>query len=200
MSLAMVRTPATTPSSLVLPALPGRRNVREAADADRIRRLARELGRSVGAGTRMYLTGGATAVLEGWRASTVDIDVRFDPDSDEALTRIRDLKNELSVNVELASPLDFLPALPEWQQRSRFLFREGNLEVFDFDLYSQALSKLERGFDLDLKDVASMVQSGQVEPAILLQFFEAIEPALFRFPAVDPATLRAAVESLMQEH
>jgi hypothetical protein len=107
--------------------------VREAADADRIRRLARELGRSVGAGTRMYLTGGATAVLEGWRASTVDIDVRFEPDSNEALTKIRDLKNELSVNVELASPLDFLPPLPEWQQRSRFLFREGNLEVLDFD-------------------------------------------------------------------
>jgi hypothetical protein len=30
----------------------------------------------------MYLTGGATAVLEGWRNSTVDIDVRFEPDSD----------------------------------------------------------------------------------------------------------------------
>ena len=117
--------------------------MREAADTDRIRRLAQELGRSVGPGTRMYLTGGATAVLEGWRTSTVDIDVRFDPDSDEALTKIRDLKNELSVNVKLASPLDFLPALPKWQQRSRFLFREGNLEVFDFDLYSQALSKLD---------------------------------------------------------
>jgi len=146
----------------------------------------------------MYLTGGATAVLEGWRASTVDIDVRFEPDSDEALTRIRDLKNELSVNVELASPLDFLPPLPGWQQRSRFLFREGNLEVFDFDLYSQALSKLERGFDLDLEDVASMVRSGQVEPKALLELFEAIEPELFRFPAVDPATLRKSVTSLLQ--
>lgn len=173
--------------------------MREAADADRIRRLARELGRFVGPGTRMYLTGGATAVLQGWRASTVDIDVRFEPDSDEALTRIRDLKNELSVNVELASPLDFLPPLPEWQQRSRFLFREGNLEVFDFDLYSQALSKLERGFDLDLEDVASMVRSGQVEPKALLQLFTAIEPELFRFPAVDPATLRKSITSLLQE-
>lgn len=172
--------------------------MREAADADRIRRLARELGRFVDPGTRMYLTGGATAVLEGWRASTVDIDVRFEPDSDEALTRIRDLKNELSVNVELASPLDFLPPLPGWQQRSRFLFREGNLEVFDFDLYSQALSKLERGFDLDLEDVASMVRSGQVEPKALLELFEAIEPELFRFPAVDPATLRKSVTSLLQ--
>jgi len=43
-----------------------------------VRRLARELGRAVAPGTRMYLTGGATAVLEGWRDSTVDIDVRFE--------------------------------------------------------------------------------------------------------------------------
>jgi len=170
--------------------------VREAADADRIRRLARELGRVVPAGTRMYLTGGATAVLEGWRESTVDVDVRFEPDSDAALTRIRDLKEELSLNIELASPLDFLPPLEGWRERSRFRFREGNLEVFDFDPYSQALSKLERSFTLDLDDVRSMVSSGQVDPKHLLQLFEAIEPELFRFPAVDPASLRVAIEIL----
>lgn len=110
--------------------------MREAADAERIGKLAKELGRVVPPGTRMYLTGGATAVLEGWRDSTVDI----------------------------ASPLDFLPALPGWQGRSRFRFREGNLEVFDFDLYSQALSKLERGFELDLEDVHNMVLANMSNP------------------------------------
>lgn len=170
--------------------------MRKAADAEQIRRLARELGRAVPAGTRMYLTGGATAVLEGWRASTVDIDVRFEPDSDAALSRISEIKERLSVNVELASPLDFLPALPGWQERSRFRFREGNLEVFDFDPYSQALSKLERGFELDLEDVRSMVSSGQVVPTRLAELFGEIEAHLYRFPSVDPASLREAVESL----
>jgi hypothetical protein len=146
----------------------------------------------------MYLTGGATAVLEGWRDSTVDIDVRFEPDSDTALSRIKDLKEELAVNVELASPLDFLPPLDGWRDRSRFRFREGNLEVFDFDPYSQALSKLQRGFELDLKDVQSMVSSGQVEPIQLLELYEGVEPELFRFPAVDPSSLRTAVESLVE--
>ena len=144
----------------------------------------------------MYLTGGATAVLEGWRSTTVDVDVRFEPDSDAALKRIAELKEELSLNVELASPLDFLPALPGWRERSRFRLREGALEVFDFDPYSQALSKLQRGFDLDLADVENMVRSGHVDPATLLSLFEEIEPVLFRFPAVDPPALRAAVESL----
>jgi hypothetical protein len=170
--------------------------VRDAADAQRIRRLAQELGRVVAPGTRMLLTGGATAVLEGWRDSTVDVDVRFEPDSDAALSRIRDLKEELELNVELASPLDFLPALPGWHERCRFLFRERNLEVFDFDPYSQALSKLERGFELDLDDVRHLLESGLVDPIQLLQLFEEVETELFRFPAVDPASLRAAVESL----
>lgn len=172
--------------------------MRRAADPQRIRDLARELGKTVAPETRMYLTGGATAVLEGWRESTVDVDVRFEPDSDSALVRISELKEKLSVNVELASPLDFLPALDGWQDRSRFRFREGNLEVFDFDPYSQALSKLERGFELDLEDVANMVKSEQVEPRKLLELFEGIESELFRFPAIDPGRLRASVESLSQ--
>lgn len=133
--------------------------MRDAADAERIASLARELGRAVAPGTRMYLTGGATAVLEGWRESTADIDVRFEPDSDAALSRIAELKEELSVNVELASPLDFLPALNGWQERSRFRLREGNLEVFDFDPYSQALSKLERGFEVDPAGLRAAVES-----------------------------------------
>ena len=171
--------------------------MRKPADAERIEALARELGRAVPSGSRMYLTGGATAVLEGWRESTVDVDVRFEPDSDAALSRIRDLKEEIEVNVELASPLDFLPALPGWRDRCHFRLRAGNLEVFDFDPYSQAMSKLERGFELDLEDVQSMVGAGLIEPAKLLELFEAIEPELFRFPAVDPESLRAAVERLV---
>jgi hypothetical protein len=67
--------------------------------------------------------------------------------------------------------IDFLPELPEWRSRSRFRFRESNLEVFDFDLYSQALSKLERGFQLDLEDVGNMVRSGEVEPDKLLELY-----------------------------
>jgi hypothetical protein len=144
----------------------------------------------------MYLTGGATAVLEGWRPSTVDVDVRFEPDSDAALQQIAGLKERLQVNVELASPLDFLPPLEGWRERCRFRFRAGNLEVFDFDPYSQALSKLERGFELDLQDVAAMVDAGQVDRGRLLELFEGVEPELFRFPAVDPTQLRRAVESL----
>ncbi len=86
--------------------------MRARADAESIRALARELGRIAREETTLYLTGGATAVLEGWRASTVDVDIRLEPDSDALLRRIAQLKEELDVNVELASPPDFIPELP----------------------------------------------------------------------------------------
>ncbi len=168
--------------------------MRETADAERIRRLAAELGRVAPPGTRLYLTGGATAVLEGWRPSTVDVDVRIEPESDQVLRAIAELKERLDINVELASPADFLPELPGWRERSRFRFREGGLEVYDFDLYSQALSKIERGFDLDLDDARAMIESGLVEPDRLRELFARIEGELYRFPAVDPAGLRGKLE------
>ena len=61
----------------------------------------------------MYLTGGATAVLEGWRQSTVDVDVRFEPDSDVALRQLATLKEKLSVNVELPSSSASRPSIRE---------------------------------------------------------------------------------------
>jgi len=142
--------------------------VRRDADADGVRRFARELGRATTTPARLYLVGGASAVVEGWRASTLDIDLRLESDDDELLRELPRLKQRLDVNVELASPLDFLPELTGWRERSPFLFREGRLDVHHFDFSSQALAKLERGFEQDLADVVSMVAAGLVDPAQLL--------------------------------
>ncbi|MGH2986282.1 MAG: DUF6036 family nucleotidyltransferase [Solirubrobacterales bacterium] len=172
--------------------------MREPADQTRIHRLAAELGRHAEAGTRMYLTGGATAVLEGWRDSTVDVDIRIEPESDQLMRAVSEVKEALDVNVEFASPIDFLPELPGWRERSRYRFRAGSLDIFDFDLYSQALSKIERGFDLDLVDVDRMLASGLVEPRRLRELFDGVEPELYRFPAVDPAGLRARLEQALR--
>jgi hypothetical protein len=84
-----------------------------------IRGLARQLGRVSRIRVRIYLTGGATGVLEGWRESTIDVDLRFEPKSDELLREIPALKESLGVNVELASPPDFIPELPSNPTGSR---------------------------------------------------------------------------------
>lgn len=87
-----------------------------------------------------------------------------------------------------------IPELPEWRDRSRFVRREGRLDVFHLDFYSQALSKLERSFDQDLEDVRAMVDRGLVDPVVAIGLFEQIESELFRYPAIDPPSFRARVE------
>src|SRR5215471_3664328 len=116
--------------------------MRPAVDEQRLREFARALGRVASHPTRVYLTGGASAVLEGWRASTLDLDVRFEPD-DDLLRELPRLKERLGINVELASPPDFVPELPGWRERSQLVISDGNVSVYHFDFYSQALSKIE---------------------------------------------------------
>jgi hypothetical protein len=154
--------------------------VRQPVDRERIQAFARGLGREARRDTKIYLTGGATAVLRGWRAAALVIDIRFEPEADELLLAIVRLKEELDLNVELASPPDFIPELPGWREHSPFVLREGRIDVRDFDFYSQALSKLERGFTQDLEDVAAMLRVGPVEPERLRELFAEIEPSLFR--------------------
>jgi hypothetical protein len=57
--------------------------MRRLADAERIERFMKELGRSARGDMTVYLAGGSTAVLKGWRASTVDVDMKMVPDRDE---------------------------------------------------------------------------------------------------------------------
>jgi hypothetical protein len=63
--------------------------MRDLADESHIDRFMRALGRTAKSEGRVYLTGGATAVPNGWRASTIDIDIRVIPDRDEILREIR---------------------------------------------------------------------------------------------------------------
>jgi hypothetical protein len=84
-----------------------------------VRAFGRAVGRRATHPTRVYLVGGATAVLEGWRASTIEVAVRIEPD-DELPRVISDIRERLGVNVEFASPADFLPELPGWRDGHRW--------------------------------------------------------------------------------
>jgi hypothetical protein len=167
-------------------------------DAPRIRALARQLGRVALGPVRIYLSGGSTAVLEGWREATIDVDLRFEPEADELLRALPALKESLGVNIELASPPDFIPELPGWRERSPLLFSEGKVDVHNFDLYSQALSKIERGFQQDLDDVRTMIARGLVEPPRLRELYDAIEPELYRYPAIEPPVFRHKLNTALE--
>ncbi len=170
--------------------------MRPAVDAARLRAFLAELGRASLEPATAYVVGGGSAVLEGWRQTTIDVDLYFEPERDELIRVLPTLKERLHINVELASPLDFLPPLPGWRDRSRFLSQEGKLMVRDFDFYAQALAKLERGFEQDLRDVHAMLERGLVSAPELQRLLDAISPELYRFPSVDAAALQAAVRQL----
>ncbi len=108
------------------------------------------LGAAGRAPGRVYFTGGATAVLLGWRASTIDVDVKLVPDHDALLRALPALKEQLQLNAQ------------------------------------------------DLADVRELVGRGLVEPQRALDYFERIEPELYRYPAIHGPAFRLAVEEVFR--
>ena len=159
------------------------------------------LGRAVTGEHTVFLVGGATAVLEGWRDSTIDVDIAF-PDraaADEVLRALPRIKDELELNVEVASPADFVPVPAGWQERARSVTREGSVTFLHYDPYGQALAKLERGHERDLEDVREMIARRLVDRDRLRRYFAEIGPELYRYPAIDPASFERRLEAMLSE-
>ena len=172
--------------------------MRAETDRAKIDAFMTALARRVKGPGRIYFTGGGTAVLHGWRDTTIDLDLKAEPEPSGFFEAIAALKDEMDLNIELASPDDFLPALPGWRDRSVFIGRHGELDFYHYDFYAQALSKIERGHARDLEDVQALLARQLVLPQRLLELFHAIEPALIRYPAVNPSFLRSAVLALIE--
>jgi hypothetical protein len=167
--------------------------MRAETDLAKLKSFMLALGEQVRGGGRIYLTGGATAVLHGWRPMTIDIDLKPDPEPLGLFEALAILKDQLDINVELASPDQFIPAIPGWRERSLFIARHGLVEFFHYDPYGQALSKLQRRHERDLRDVRSMLRAKLISRDRLREMFTLIKPQLIRYPAVDPASFEAAV-------
>lgn len=135
----------------------------------------------------------------GWRDATIDIDLQMIPENDRALRAIPQLKEEMGINIELASPSDFVPEVPGWEARSRFIRHEGQVSFFHYDFYAQALAKIERFHDRDVLDVKEMLTRKLVETVRLRQLFEEIFPLLYRFPSIDPKSFRKNLDSILSE-
>lgn len=174
---------------------------RDPSNAEQVRRFMRFFASRVQGEGRVYLTGGASAVLYGWRDLTVDVDIKIDPEPRGAFEAIARVKEALSMNIELAAPDDFIPPLPSWRERSVFIasMRESRsrVEFLHYDFYAQALAKIERGHEQDLQDVAAMRERNLIKPSRLMEFFEQIEPELLRYPALNSSDFRSQTEAMV---
>jgi len=170
--------------------------VREIADKARIEAFLSALAREATTDTDLFLVGGTSAVLVGWRPSTIDIDLVMRPESDAMLRAIPALKERLQVNVELASPDQFIPVPLGWEERSPIITRIGSVTVRHYDFCAQALAKIERGHSRDVADVEAMRERGLINGAQVRSMFARMEPELYRFPAIDPPSFRQAVDEI----
>ncbi len=66
--------------------------MRRPVTAAHVEEFMKALGRGVTVPARIFFVGGATAVLLGWRDSTIDIDLKTIPDRERFCTTIFTLK------------------------------------------------------------------------------------------------------------
>jgi len=140
-----------------------------------IQRLAERYG---GAGT-LYLLGGGALCLLGSPRETRDVDYTFEvaPDmADRFRIALEEVSAELQLDLEDVPIAEFIPLPPQARERRRALGRHRQLDVYIFDPYTIALSKIARGFEADIEDVVFLLCTGVIEFAELERLFGAILP------------------------
>lgn len=123
-----------------------------------------ELGRRLAQPSRLYLLGGGAMLLLGSPRATLDLDYLGDDvhKADWQLD-VERLADELRIDLDAVALERFIPIPQDSSERHIFFKRFDQLEVYIFDPYAIAISKIERGFDSDLDDVVFMLRSGFIE-------------------------------------
>ena len=173
--------------------------MRSNLDTAKLDAFVQAIGRMATGPGRVYLVGGATALLLGIRDQTIDVDIKLDPEPKGIFESISILKERLEINVELSSPDQFIPPLPGWRERSELITKAGEVEFFHYDFYGQVMSKITRGHRHDLTDASEIIRLGKVDVGKLSLLFEEIQPNLVRYPAINPAVLRERFEAFISE-
>ena len=85
--------------------------------------------------------------------------------------------------MEFASPVDFIPLPSQWEMHAQYV----GIDVFYFDFYSIALSKIERGNNRDIADVKLLVERGIVSLDELdVAYQEVLSQLGGRYPRITP--------------
>src|SRR4029078_10611678 len=146
-------------------------------DAAGITHVMKGLGSVLAHETRIYVLGGASGGLSGWRESTGALDITAVPDREIARILTR-LTQDAGVDVLLRAPDQFIPPLTGWEERSPVIGEEGTVTFLHLDFYSQALTMIERASARDAEDVREMIARHLLNPAGALHLFDHIEPEM----------------------
>jgi hypothetical protein len=123
-----------------------------------------EVGRRYSRAANLYLLGGSALNLLGNTRSTLDIDyVGDDLQKNELQLTIDEVAHEMRIEVEAVPITGFVPIPNNAEERSVHIGRFSELQVYVFDPYTIALSKVDRGFDTDVEDVLFLIRRGDVQ-------------------------------------
>ncbi len=165
-------------------------SMRPSVDKTAIESFLQQLGRTFRKPGRLYLVGGAALVHAGVRPGfTQDIDIQVSGANEgELIVAIQRLIQQMQINVEFASPADFIPLPSQWEMHAQYAGRYGGVDVFYFDFYSIALSKIERGNSRDIADVKLLVQQGIITLNELDEAYREVLAQLGqgRYPRITP--------------
>ncbi len=170
--------------------------------ADDIRSFLIKLGERFPHAATIYMLGGSAMCLLGSARPTVDIDYATESSgSDERLRdTIASLAVEMGLEIEPVQLDEFIPLPERAEERHRHLATYGQLQVYVFDLYSNALSKVARGFESDLEDVMFLLRRNLIDLKQLERYVKRAMPRSTEFD-VDPKEFQrnwSALRSLMR--
>ena len=149
----------------------------ESITAQALERFFKRLGEEISTPTKFFLVGGSALCLLGSPRETLDIDYLIEGETDEVEQDLKELSTELKLDLESIPLKEFIPLPPGEEALRRFIGKFGQVEVYIFDLYSIALSKIARGFESDLEDVEFMLKENLISWEELETDYQGILPA-----------------------
>jgi hypothetical protein len=170
----------------------------EAITSATLETFLQRLGERFSSEGALYLLGGSALCLLGNPRTTADVDYTFEVEAgslEQFHCAVAELAGEMRLDVEAVPMDEFIPLPPQARERRRSVGRYGRLDVYLFDLYSIALSKIARGFEADVEDVIFLLRERLIEFGELESHFNAVLPDAPKAD-ISPSEFRAHFEEI----
>lgn len=134
----------------------------------------------------------------GNQRPTLDLDFDGEENADDELRiLLEQVATEMQLEIEAVPLYRFFPLPSGAENRHILIGTFGNLRVYVFDPYSIALTKLDRGFDADIDDVAFLLRQDLVNSATLEAMIDQAAGLAAAFD-INPNDMRTRLELAIQ--
>lgn len=144
---------------------------------------------------KVYLIGASALIFLGNTRGTLDIDVHIEAEEAELQSTIEDVAQKNKIHVDIIQFEEFLKLPSGADKRHIKILDVEGIQLFVFDPYTIALSKLGRGFDYDLTDVEFMFSAQIITFDRLKEFALELVPYAWDYE-IDPKILKQSLRYL----